>query len=56
MPSTPKNELIAEAIERDLEQLRERLTNVDQAIAHLQRLAVLQGYWNRDLTEIAAGR
>ena len=51
MPPTLKSDSTAEAIEFSLEELRERLTNVDQAIAHLQRLAVLQGYLDRDVRQ-----
>jgi len=44
MSRTLKNEPTAEAIERRLEELKERLTTVNKAIAQLHRLAVLQGY------------
>jgi len=43
--TTRKGDSVAtETIERGLEVLREELSDVDQAISHLQRLAILQGY------------
>jgi len=46
MPTTAgkSNPIETETIERSLEVLREDLADVDKAISHLQRLAILQGY------------